>query len=278
MGLTHRSAVLALDAVEVADVSNWREIVSNPNLDAIDICLPTDLHAAVTMEALACGKHVFCEKPMALTYADCRAMIAAAHQSNRVLMIGHVLRFWPEYISLKCFVEERHNSSIHAVFTRRSSVPGWGAWLADPNRSGGAILDLLIHDVDQSLQLFGKPKFVTAHSDGPVDTLQAFLEYEHGHTVRIQGGWYPEPMPFHMEFAVSAGQNAGDDANQETMALVPGDGDGAYGAQLAYFAGCIKNHSEPERCRPEEAADAVRLALLLKQSRDEGGRRLACDF
>ena len=270
MGSTHRSAVAARESIQVADVSDWRQIVSNPNLDAIDICLPSDLHAPVAIEALAHGKHVFCEKPMALTYADCRSMIAAAHQYKRVLMIGHVLRFWPEYLTLKSFVEKRRELAMTAVFTRRSALPAWGAWLADPKRSGGAILDLLIHDVDQSLLLFGKPAFVSARGDGPLDTMDALLEYEGGHTVRIQGGWYPEPMPFHMEFAVSSGH--------EKIEVVPGDGGDAYGIQLAYFEDCIRQKSEPERCYPEEAADAVRLALLLKRSREESGRRLACDF
>lgn len=270
MGSTHRSAVAQLDSVEVAASSNWREIVSDPNVDAIDICLPTDLHARVAIEALANGKHVFCEKPMALTDSDCSAMIAAAREHKRVLMIGHVLRFWPEYAALKSFVDEHRHSVVDAVFTRRSSLPNWATWLADPTQSGGAILDLLIHDVDQSLLLFGKPAFISARSLGRVDTMEALLEYDDARTARIEGGWYPEGMPFHMQFAISAGR--------DELAVSPGDGGGAYGAELAYFAECVRTNSEPERCRPEEAADAVRLALLLRRARALDGKRVACEF
>ena len=69
----------------------------------MDICLPTELHPTVSTAALAAGKHVLCEKPMALTEADCEAMIAAAEKAKRMLMIGQVLRFWPEYMAMQEF-------------------------------------------------------------------------------------------------------------------------------------------------------------------------------
>src|SRR5947209_2923498 len=75
---------------------SWREMVVQPDLDIVDICLPTDLHAAVAIAAMTAGKHVFCEKPMALTAPDCDRMLAAASENRRILMIGQVLRFWPE--------------------------------------------------------------------------------------------------------------------------------------------------------------------------------------
>src|SRR5438270_13937750 len=97
----------ALPSVDLSNVSQygeWRDLVADPDIDAVDICLPTDLHEGVTAAALATGKHVLCEKPMALTAEQCEAMLSGARSADRVLMIGHVLRFWPAYVYLRDFV------------------------------------------------------------------------------------------------------------------------------------------------------------------------------
>ena len=93
------------DFFAVRKYREWRDLIEDPRVDAIDICLPTDLHASVAIAALEADKHVLCEKPMALSAEDCDRMIAAAEKRNRVLMIGQVLRFWPEYRYLEHFVK-----------------------------------------------------------------------------------------------------------------------------------------------------------------------------
>ena len=114
----------------------------------VDVCLPTDLHAEVTVAALEAGKHVLCEKPMALTVAECDRMVAAAKASGRFLMIAHCIRFWPEYIALKEIVDSgQYGKVTSALFRRISGLPKWSEWFPNPQRSGGAILDLHIHDV-----------------------------------------------------------------------------------------------------------------------------------
>lgn len=267
MGGVHRAAAGRLENVQIAEAFDWRELIADLQVDALDICLPTDLHTGVAIEALRAGKHVFCEKPMALAVEDCERMMTAAHAHDRVLIIGHVLRFWPEYLRLKQFVDEHRGDVRDALFTRRSEVPAWGKWLQEERRSGGAILDLMIHDIDQALLLFGKPRWVSAQSAGPVDTIEGLLEYSDSLTIRIQGGWYPEGTAFHMGFTISAGD--------QTLSMTP-SGDDAYRAELEYFMECVRTKSPPERCPPEGAAEAVRLALLLKDSRAQNGKRLAC--
>lgn len=267
MGGVHRAAAHQLPNVTVTAASDWRELLVDPQVNAIDICLPTDLHANVAIEALRAGKHVFCEKPMANTPEDCERMMAAARSHGCMLMIGHVLRFWPEYLTAKQFVAEYREDVRDAIFTRRSAVPTWGEWLQNETRSGGAIVDLLIHDIDQALLLFGRPRWVLAQGAGPVDTIEALLEYSDSLTVRIQGGWYPAGTPFHMGFTISTGE--------KTLAMTPA-GDDAYRAELEYFVHCVLTKSPPDRCPPDAAAEALRLALLLKQSRVQNGKRLAC--
>lgn len=266
---------------------DWRDLLLDRRVDAVDICLPTELHEAVTLAALSAGKHVLCEKPMALTASACDAMLEAAGQQNRILMIGHVLRFWPAYVFLQNFVRGQPRGPIReATFTRQCGIPDWSNWLPDESRSGGAVLDLLIHDIDQALALFGTPEAVRAESMGPEDTLRAKLLYGNGPDVRIEGGWFGAGMPFSMGFQVraseatleysSSGLLLSDDRGRREE-ISAGDED-AYAGQLSYFAGCCARDRQPERCPPQQSATAVKLALMLRESRNRKGDFVACDL
>ncbi len=267
------------------ECSHWKELVEMPELEAVDICLPTDLHAEVAVTALTAGKHVFCEKPMALTAADCQRMIAAADEHDRVLMIGQVLRFWPEYRYLESFVKSGEHGRIRsALFVRRCGVPDWSAWLTDESHSGGAITDLMIHDIDQALLLFGTPDRVAAKSIGGVDTLMATLIYPNGPEVRIQGGWFPAGTALSMSFQIRA-DRAELEWTQQGLMLSTQNGErkkidlqdeGGYDAEIAYFVDCCRNNKRPERCLPQDSARALQIALTLKESRNSGGAQIKC--
>ncbi len=194
-----------VDLREVRKYGRWQDLVADPDVDAVDICLPTNLHSMVAKAALAAGKNVLCEKPMALDGEQCDEMIAAAEAAGRVLMIGHVLRFWPAYDQLAEFVTTaRYGPVRSATFTRMCGLPEWSPWLADEAQSGGAILDLLIHDIDQVLRLFGMPTAVRAKGLGTLDAITASLLYPNGPEVRLQGGWLAPGTPFSMSFQVRA--------------------------------------------------------------------------
>jgi predicted dehydrogenase len=273
------------DLSSVRKCSDWRELVSDSNLDGVDICLPTDLHAPIAMAAMAAAKHVLCEKPLALTAADCDAIIAEAKKHDRVLMAGQVLRFWPEYIRLERFVKSgEYGAILAATFVRRCGLPDWSRWLTDEKRSGGAVLDLLVHDIDQAVWLFGAPERIAAKSLGPVDTVTASFIYPRGPEVRIQGGWFAAGSALSMTFQVRAeraeleltptGLFLSNEAGERKQIAVSG-GD-AYETELAYFVECCRTRRQPERCMPEDSARAVKLALLMKQSRERGGEQLKC--
>lgn len=273
------------DLSNVRKCSDWNEMVRDPELEAIDICLPTDLHVSVAIAAMQAGKHVLCEKPLALTAVDCDRMIAEAEEHRRVLMAAQVLRFWPAYKYLERFVRSREYGAIlSATFIRRCGLPDWSRWLTDDSRSGGAVLDLLIHDIDQALWLFGPPNRIAAKSLGPIDTIAAALIYAEGPDVRIQGGWFAAGSPLSMTFQVRA-QRAEVELTSQGLYLsnqagerkeVELDGAGPYETELAYFVECCRENRKPERCMPEDSARAVKLALLLKQSRSLGGEQLKC--
>ncbi len=271
------------DLSNVKKYSRIADFLADPELDAIDVCLPTDLHADLAVAALTAGKHVVCEKPMALTPVDCDRMIAAAEANNRVLMIAQVLRFWPEYLYLQNFAASGEYGPIRsATFVRRSGIPDWSGWLPDALRSGGALLDMLIHDIDQILLLFGPPDRVVAKSMGGPDTVAASFLYANGPEVRLQGGWFEAGTPFSMSFQVradrasleltSTGLFLSDQAGQRNKIELPQED--PFRSEIAYFTQCCKENTPPTRCLPRDSAKAVEIALLLAQSRAEGGAHL----
>jgi predicted dehydrogenase len=279
----------AVDISTAKKYSRWQDVVADPSVDAIDICLPTDMHAMVSTAALAAGKHVLCEKPMALTEADCELMIAAAHKSKCVLMIGQVLRFWPEYLALQEFGASKKYGAIRsATFVRQCGLPDWSKWLPVEARSGGATFDLLIHDIDQALLLCGMPERVSAKKLGEGDGIMATLIYPSagrgGPEVRIQGGWFRPGTPLNMTFQAvaergqlelsAAGLFLSDMAGRRTK--VESAGPDGYQAEVAYFIECCRAGSEPLRCTPRASAQAVQVALRLKQSRSLNGEQIAC--
>jgi predicted dehydrogenase len=265
--------------------TRWQDLIADPAVDVVDICLPTDLHLAVSTAALAAGKHVFCEKPMALTEANCELMIGAAQQAKRVLMVGQVLRFWPEYMALQEFAASKKYGALRsATFLRQCGMPDWSKWLPLEARSGGATMDLLIHDIDQALLLCGMPERVSAKKLGDGDGIMATLIYPGGPEVRIQGGWFQPGMPLKMTFQAvcERAQMAFDadglflsDASGQRTKLEPTGPDG-YQAEVAYFIECCRTQTEPARCPPRASAQAVQVALRLKQSRSLNGEQIKC--
>lgn len=271
------------DFSRVRQYEHWRELVLDPAYDVIDICLPTDLHAEIAITALAAGKHVLCEKPMALTSVDCDRMLEAADKFNGILMIGHVLRFWPEYKVLEEFVRSRQGGQIRgARFERHCGIPNWSGWLPVEARSGGAIVDLLVHDIDQVLMLFGLPDTIAATAVGDVDAIDALLRYADGLELRIKGGWLASGTPFSMGFAVKS-EHGLLELNNEGLFLedrtgrrkLQPQGDG-YDAEISYFIDCCRTGKKPERCLPQQSAEAIKLALDLKKARTKGGEPIKC--
>ena len=266
------------DFSAVAKHRRWEDLLTDSSLDAVDICLPTDLHEPVTMAALAAGKHVLCEKPMALTTDDCARMVDRAERQQRVLMIGQVLRFWPAYRYLQQFGKGNEFGALRsATFVRSCGIPNWSRWLTDEARSGGALLDLLVHDIDQALLLCGMPERVAAKKLSDVDGVAATLIYPGGPEVRVQGGWFAEETPFSMSFQArteraeleltTEGLMRNDAKGERTKIETEGDG---YDAEVSYFVECCKGGRQPELCPPRESAQAVQVALLLKQARETG--------
>ena len=282
------------ERLDFSGIGRYRDLeaaLAAPGIDAVDVCLPTDLHSPVAIEALRAGKHVLVEKPMALDGYAADGMTQAARRHGRVLMVAHVVRFLPAYAALRDVVRGGEWGPVRsAVFRRRCGAPAWNEWMMDPSRSGGGVFDLLIHDVDFCLHLFGKPEtmLATGYADlaAGIDCLHVQLFYPHG-VVTVEGGWFnPRSYPFSAEYTVALDggvveYHSGDAAplayerDGARRELAPSGADG-YAAEIQYFVECCRARRAPELCPPAESADAVKVMRLVLEARKRKGARMVC--
>jgi predicted dehydrogenase len=258
--------------------------------DIVDVCLPTDLHCPVTVGALQAGRHVLCEKPMALSLEEADRMVESARASGKYLMIGHCIRFWPEYAHLRDLVAGgRLGRLLSLNLTRYGEFPSWSAdgWLADESRAGGGVLDMHIHDTDYAHWLLGEPDEV--RSWGTVDergASHAFTTMRFGRTVvHLEGGWnLPPGTPFKMAFRAVFEQGAaimdggpmtvyeaGKDPLTPQFPTMRAEGGGnlsdlgGYYHEIAYFLDCVRDGTPPETVTPESSRRS--LATVLEEIR-----------
>jgi predicted dehydrogenase len=160
--LPDRAHALAAKHNVPTAVTRYRAVLRDPSIEAVSICLPNDLHAPVTIDCLRAGKHVLCEKPIALNVRQAQAMRDEARRRRRMLAIGVVNRFndnvqWiRELIAGGDLGEVYH---VNTVFKGHRSVPGLGGWFTTKSRSGGGVMiDWGVHFIDLILYCLGAPK------------------------------------------------------------------------------------------------------------------------
>ena len=196
----------ALDLSDVRTTTDIDTLIDDAEIDLIDFCLPTRQHAAHTIRALNAGKHVLCEKPLAWTIEECAQVLAAQKTSGKYLLVGHCLRFWPQYVKAQAMMKAGELGEIlYARFFRSGGAPSWSKWLMDGAQSGGAVLDMHVHDVDSALWWFGRPTSIQTTGlmvDGLPIKVDASWHYEKGPQVHIHGGWDKNSSHFAMGFEI----------------------------------------------------------------------------
>lgn len=262
-----------LDLSGIHTTTRLEELLQNPEIDLVDFCLPTRQHASATIRALEAGKHVLCEKPMAFTLEECDAMIEAQERSGKTLMIGHCLRFWPQYVKAGELLQSGAlGRPLYASFHRESGAPIWSRWMMDGAQSGGVTLDMHIHDVDTALWWFGAPREVNASGvtrDGLPLKVDATWRYDNGLLVQLHGGWDTASLPFRMAFEVmcEGGTVTWDSSRGESLSVFRGadeeqfpcEGDG-YSGEINYLLSCLDNGETPTRATPQTSRQSVSLA------------------
>lgn len=177
--------------------SDMDEALHDTSVDAVLIALPTSLHRMATERAAQAGKHVFCEKPIARTVADATAMTDACEAAGVVFMVGHVVRFFPEYVRIKQVLDAGTLGRIAMVRTERRSAPIMerSAWFADLEKNGGIVIDLLIHDIDTLRWYFGDVERVFAHGlsyteyQQTRDATLASVRFRNGVIAHMDASW-----------------------------------------------------------------------------------------
>lgn len=172
--------------------------------DLVSVCVPTFLHEYYVVMALKCGAHVLCEKPLALTMEACQRMADAANGMRRILMTGQVLRWWPEYLQISR--EIRRMGPPHFLSTQRLQYASRTSWMADPNKGGGALFDLYVHDLDFACSLLGFEPHIDAVSgiqgtEGSWRSLCTLLRWSNGTCAKIESSnLQPAKYPFTVHF------------------------------------------------------------------------------
>jgi predicted dehydrogenase len=200
---------LRLDA-DTKFYKNWEDLLADPNVDLVDICVPTPDHVKLSVAALKAGKHVLCEKPLARTSALCREIATAAAGAKGFFMPAMCMRFWPGWDWLKQVAGAQTYGKVFAArFRRVSGPPGWSrASYFKGGDSGGALLDLHIHDTDFVQFCFGRPKSVFSSGfsrfSGAIDHVVTQYQVASGATVSAEGSWVmTEGYPFTMTYTVN---------------------------------------------------------------------------
>ena len=268
---------LRLDMTDVKATKRIEDLLADPGIDVVDLCVPTAAHPDLAIAALGAGKHVICEKPLARTSALGRRIVAAAQAAKGFFMPAMCLRFWPQYVWVKrAIASGRLGRVLAARFRRVGEPPAWSPDFLDGARSGGALLDLHIHDADFVQFCFGRPRavFATGFSlfSGAIDYVSAIYHVAGGASVTAEGTWlmseghgFNDTYTFLFEQAtVDFDMGRGDDAlrlfekGQKPRTISPEGPDG-FVNELAHMAESIRAGRPPSVVTAADALSAVEI-------------------
>jgi predicted dehydrogenase len=268
------------DEIEgISKYSSLDECLRSEDLDAVNICTHVNLHYEMAKTALLHDKHVFLEKPFCLNIKQCEELITLAEKRKKILMVGHVVRFMPPYLKLKQWIDSGEFGKLKFLsLSRFCGLPSWGQW-KDKNvkeLSGGALFDLVIHDIDYANYILGMPSdikcnFLRGEYTGH-DYISAMWSYKNSDQhVKIEGGFtFHSKFPFQASFMAQFGKASilyttlhGESiqiADNDSVREIPaGDGSDGYFNEIDYFTECIKNTHQPEACSPLSSLQAIQL-------------------
>ena len=274
--------------IEMEGVSTYRDfkqLLADPGVDLVDICAPTPAHPELALAALAAGKHVLCEKPLARTTAAARSILAATKNAQGFFMPAMCMRFWPGWTWLKQAISEDTFGRVSSArFRRVAEPPGWGQHnFLDGGKSGGALLDLHIHDVDFVHYCFGRPQrvFATGYSklSGAIDHVVAQYEVRSEAIVHAEGSWaMTKGFGFSMSYTVNFERATADfdlARGSDALRLFEPDqpsrsidctGPDGYAAELQHMVQCIQTGVAPSVATVADGVAAVEICEAEERS------------
>ena len=272
---------------------DYRDMLADKDIDAVSIVTMWDQHTDPTIAALEAGKHVFLEKPMASTVADCNKIIAASKKAKGILQIGHICRFNPRYRMAKQAIDAGKIGKIVALASRRN-IPA--AWTPEILNKIGPIVGDAIHDTDIMLWFTGDrvasayAQTVSVRNLKHPDIGQTMYRFKGGATATLETVWcMPEKTPFDIDERMSIIGTEGIIHVQDTfpnLGIVSSDKlhspdttywpmfegvrGGALREEFSYFADCALKGKTPAIGRPEDAAAALEATLAAEESARTG--------
>ena len=274
-----------LDMKQVQAFKDLKDLLALPEIDLIDLCVPTPAHPPLAIAALKAGKHVVCEKPLARTSALARDIVAAAAQAKGFFMPAMCLRFWPEWAWLKRAIDAgNYGKALDARFRRVGEPPGWGQEnFFNGAKSGGALLDLHIHDTDIVQFCFGRPRSVCSAGyskySGAIDHVVTQYRVASGAVVHAEGSWgMSSGFGFNMSYTVNFERATADyDLSRGVDALKlfePGkpaqtvkcEGGDGYVGELTHMIESIRTGKPPTIVTAQDGLSAVEICEAEERS------------
>jgi len=287
---------LAKGAVDLSNTRKYEEgidLINDPEVELVDICLPTPLHVEYAVAALRAGKHVLVEKPLARSSEQAQKIIDAAEAATGFIMPAMCMRFWPGWDWLKEAIESKeYGDVLSATFRRVSAHPG-GSFYSSGEASGGGVLDLHIHDTDFVLYCFGTPKEVRSvgysmHTECIDHVLTQYI-YDDVPLVVAEGGWtMSDGFPFSMRYSVNFEKATADFdfSRNERLELTLDDGSVkpvsllgklGYDLEIDYMLSCIKSRIAPKQVTLADGLLAIKIVEAESRSIFES-RAILVDF
>jgi predicted dehydrogenase len=272
------------------------KMLAEEKVDIVDVCLPTSLHEQYTILAAEHKKHVICEKPFALTSEAARRMKDACDRAGVKLMVAQVLRWMPEFVKIKEFLDKGIVGNLHMVYTNRlAQHPNWTEWHRNPAISGGGLFDIHLHDIDYLYYLFGKVEEVYAlgwkSPSGCWNHVASSLTFKNGVKAVSEGslemiGDFPFSAAFRaagdkatVDYQLTAGFNIENlDAASNKLLLFEKDAPAkrievtaldAFQAELEAFVSAVEE-DKPVPISPEDSVYVIKIIEALKASLESG--------
>lgn len=264
-------------------------------VDIVDICTPTHLHVPMILAAAARGKHIICEKPLALNLESALEALRACRKAGVNLFVAHVVRFFPEYALAKRIVDQGQIGRVATMRLLRGSYrpkKPTGNWFLDESKSGGILMDLMIHDMDYARWVAGEVESVFARKvsgvfqGSAVDYGLVILKHRDGTISHIAGAWAYPPPTFRTRFEISGDQGMIEFDSHTASPIesliirlhseAPDVGlpsspvsESPYTTEIKEFYAAIAEGSIP-RVRAEDGVAAVQIAAAAVQSAQTG--------
>lgn len=272
------------------------EMISDPEVDIIDICAPSHLHEELGMKVLQAKKPLLLEKPIARTKESAQELVSKARADGTPFMICQSLRFMPAYVAIRKAVNSGVLGKVKLAFAARlGQPPNWGdGWYLDPEKSGGVIFNLTLHDFDFLRSLFGPVESVygvgVKNERGGYEDVAGSLRFKSGVMAVVDGSLAMTPgYPFTMrmridgtegvlEYQYIGGVNLDENAT-ETLILykerkapehLKMEGPDAFGSLISYFADCVEKGEPTTLCMAEEMVEVIDILNGILKSLETG--------